>query len=137
MSLLDLAALLASLQDTSPWLGALALCLAIGALVASLAVARRTSRERRRLDRMRRDLEAFTEASVRVADSLDHVLRGSVEPAEITTSSRRYLLMQARERMQRGEPVDTLATNLQLCEDEKYLLAFIGEGARERRLGVA
>lgn len=116
------------------WLGGAALALALLALLVTVVVARRGARERARLEVLQRDLQTFTEASVRVAESLDHVLRGAVTPgaapaAEASVSSRRYLLMQARERLQQGEPLDSLASSLHLCDDEKHLLRFLqGEG---------
>jgi len=120
------------------WLSAATLLLALVALAASWRVARRVRRERERLDGMRRDLQAFAEASTRVADALDHLLRGDVAPAEASTSSRRYLLHQARERLEQGEAVDALATQLDLCEDEKQLLEFLRRSGRpEARVRVA
>ncbi len=116
------------------WLGGAALGLALLALLVTVMVARRNARQRERLEALQRDLQTFTEASVRVAESLDHVLRGAVAPgatpaADASVSSRRYLLMQARERLQQGEPLEALASSLHLCEDEKHLLQFLqGEG---------
>lgn len=107
------------------WLQAIALSLTLLALGASWRLARRAARERRRIDSMHRDLQVFAEASTRVADTLDHLLRGTVEPAAASTSSRRYLLLKARERLEQGEPLDTLASRLDLCQDERRLLEFL------------
>lgn len=134
MSSLELTAL------TMPngWLSAVTLTVSLLALAASWWVARRAVRERRRLDGMHRDLQVFAEASTRVADTLDHLLRGEVEPPEASTSSRRYLLHQARERLEAGEAVDVLASQLGLCEDEKRLLEFLERSGRpQRHLHVA
>ncbi len=109
------------------WLSALTLAAAIGALLWSWRVARRSARQRHRLDAMQRDLQVFAEASTRVADSLDQLLHGDVEPArppEHAASSRRYLLLQARERVERGESIDAVGASLGLCEDERRLLEF-------------
>lgn len=116
---------LTRLVSPEAWLGAAALAVALLALLAALRGARRQSRERSRLDDMRRDLATFTEASVRVAESLDHVLRAGVPAPDASMSSRRYVLMQARERLQQGESLETLATALHLCDDEKHLLRFL------------
>lgn len=133
MSLPDLTML-----ATDAWLSAGTLLFALLALAASWRVARGVRRERQRLDGMRRDLQVFAEASTRVADTLDHLLRGDVAPAEASTSSRRYLLHQARERLERGEAVDALAAQLDLCEDEKQLLEFLRKSGRpEARVRVA
>ncbi len=110
------------------WLDALAWIVAVLALATSGVVARRGSRQRRRLEGMRRDLQAFAEASTRVADTLDHLLRGNVEPGEGSMTSRRYLLLQAREGMEKGEAVDSLASRLDLCDDERRLLEFLARG---------
>ena len=96
--------------------------------IALLTFTRRAARERRRLDVMHRDLQVFAEASTRVADTLDHLLRGDVPEPEAPTSSRRYLLHQARERLERGETAEQVATQLALCEDERRLLEFLGSG---------
>lgn len=134
MSLLDLY----SFAAPAVWLGGITLLAALAALAASYRVARRLARERRRLDGMRRDLQAFAEASTRVADTLDHLLRGTVEPAEGSGSSRRYLLLQAREGIEQGETIDALAARLDLCEDEKHLLHFLERSGRPQQLvGVA
>lgn len=130
MSLLELYAV------ASPWvwLGGIALCAALSALAVSYCIARRLAGERRRLDNMRRDLQAFAEASTRVADTLDHLLRGTVEPQEGSGSSRRYLLLQAREGIEQGEAVDALAARLDLCDDEKHLLQFLERSGRPEQL---
>ncbi|MEQ8861320.1 MAG: hypothetical protein RIC56_21960 [Pseudomonadales bacterium] len=123
------------------WLTVLALAVAAGALLTSYRIARRSARERRRIDAMQRDLQIFAEASTRVADSLDHLLRGDVEPAgpaARVTSSRRYLLHEARERLERGEPLETLTASLGLCEDEQRLLDFVQRsGSFVERVRVA
>lgn len=126
------------------WLNGLALLAALGALFASWRVARRTARDRRRIDGMHRDLQVFAEASTRVADTLDHLLRGDVDAdpgpvgRERGASSRRYLLLQARERLERGEPIESLAASLELCEDERRLLEFFDQSGRlARRVRVA
>ncbi len=115
-------------SGTLVWLDALAWMAAVLALVTSGVVARRASRQRHRLEGMRRDLQAFAEASTRVADTLDHLLRGHVEPGEGGMTSRRYLLLQAREGMEKGEAVDSLASRLELCDDERRLLEFLARG---------
>lgn len=134
MSLLDLY----SVAPPWVWLGAVTLCTALAALAVSYCMARRLARERRRLDSMRRDLQAFAEASTRVADTLDHLLRGNVEAPEGSGSSRRYLLLQAREGIEQGEAIDDLAARLDLCDDERHLLQFLERSGRpEQLVGVA
>lgn len=113
---------------TDGWLSAVTLATALAALAASWRIARRAARERRRLDVMHRDLQVFAEASTRVADTLDHLLRGDVPEPEAPTSSRRYLLHQARERLERGEAADQVASQLALCDDERRLLEFLSRG---------
>lgn len=110
------------------WVAAVSVLLALCALAVSLRLARRHARDRARLDCMRRDLQAFTEASTRVADTLDHLLTGTVEPAEPCAPSRRYLLLRAREGMQNGETLEALSERLDLCEDERKLLEFAQTG---------
>lgn len=123
---------LAQSGSAAVWIQALALVVALGALAASWLLARRAARERRRVDGMHRDLQVFAEASTRVADTLDHLLRGTVEPPAGSTSSRRYLLVQARERLEQGENLDTLARGLDLCEDERRLLEFLHRSGNPR-----
>jgi hypothetical protein len=116
---------LTTLGLTELWLQGAALALALLALLASWRLARRASRERRRIDGMHRDLQVFAEASTRVADTLDQMLRGAVEPAVASTSSRRFVLLKARERLEQGEALETVASRLDLCEDERRLLEFL------------
>ena len=119
------------------WFSAFAVAAAVAALAVSWHAARRTARERQRLDVMHRDLQVFAEASTRVADTLDHLLRGDVPEPEAPTSSRRYLLHQARERLERGETAEQVATQLALCEDERRLLEFLSSGGVGRLGGQA
>ena len=120
MSLLELP------MNHVPALLPVAVLLALSALAISVAGLRKIAGERRRLESMQRDLEVFTEASTRVADALDQLLRGDVTPpAESSAPSRRYLLQQARRGVQNGESVDTLTARLGLCEDERRLLEFL------------
>lgn len=125
------------LQEWQLWVDALSWIAAGVALLVSALVLHRANRERRRLEGMRRDLEAFAEASTRVADTLDHLLRGTVEPATASVSSRRYLLVKARECLEQGEAVETIASKLGLCEDEKRLLEFFGLSGRRGQVRVA
>lgn len=114
-------------------LSALTLLVALGALLASWRQARRSARERHRLDAVQREIQVFAEASTRVADSLDRLLRGEVEtaaPQDRVASSRRYLLLQARERLERGEDIATLSVSLGLCDDERRLLEFFERSGR-------
>ncbi|MFW6094018.1 MAG: hypothetical protein ACODAC_08600 [Pseudomonadota bacterium] len=112
------------------WLAAAACVIALAALGVSAVVLRRAARERRRLDGMRRDLEVFAEASTRVADTVDHLLHGTVSAGDAGTTSRRYLLVQARHGLEQGERVEALADRFGLCDDERRLLEFLSDAGR-------
>lgn len=123
-----LEALAATAADN--WIELACALVAVAALALSVRVMRRAAGDRRRLDDMRRDLQAFTEASTRVADTLNHLLNGDVAPVEQSAPSRRYLLLRAREGLENGETVEDLASRLDLCEDERKLLEFLqGSGS--------
>lgn len=82
----------------------------------------RSVRLRRELAELRSHLEVFTEASIRVADSLDELMRGNVEPPKASQASRRYVINQAREGMRGGEQLPQLSQRLGLSHDEEMLL---------------
>jgi hypothetical protein len=123
--------------DLAPmiWLVAVVALVAAASLGLCVLGLRRAARAERRLDGLRRELAVFAEASTRVADTLEHLLKGEVEPREAPVTSRRYLLLQARRGLEAGEEVDALAARLELCDDEKRLLALVhgpGVGSRAR-----
>ena len=82
----------------------------------------RSARLRRELVALRSDVNVFTEASIRVAQTLDGLMQGDVEPRGANQASRRYLINQAREGVRDGEPLATLAERLGLSHDEVALL---------------
>lgn len=94
----------------------------LGALI--YFVVERTRRARDEINQLRRDLGVYTEASIRVADTLDSLLLGKVTPAATSHSSRRYLLSEAQRATARGESLDAVAARLQLSHDELHLLRY-------------
>lgn len=101
---------------------------AIACLATAVMCFARARRAEQRYARLRDDVSAFSEASVRVADTLDALLRGQVSPAEAQASSRRCLLAQAQKRMAEGESPEQVAGQLHLSHDEARLLAFAALG---------
>lgn len=93
------------------------------ALCVSFVAISKSAPQRQRLESLKRQLEVYTEASTRVADTMDQLLRGEIATTARATSSRRYLLQQAKQGLTEGEPLDALAGRLGLCEDEKQLLS--------------
>ena len=73
------------------------------------------------LGRLQREMLVYTEASTRVAQTLEGALLGP-HPAGTHQTSRRYLLLQARERLHRGESLEGIARGLGLSHDEVRLL---------------
>lgn len=92
---------------------------------------------RRQLRSLREQVGVFSEASVRVADTLDAMLLGEVSQAgdslgrthRTNQSSRRYLVNQARERILGGEQVETVTQRFGLSRDEVALLQRVKRAA--------
>lgn len=105
---------------------------AVSCLATILACFARARRAEARYAHLRADVAAFSEASVRVADTLDALLRGRVPAPEAAQSSRRYLLTQAQQGMAAGETLDQVTERLHLSQDEARLLAFASLGHRHR-----
>lgn len=96
----------------------------------------RARRAERRAARLDEQVAAFAEASVRVADTLDALLRGQVSPPqEGHQSSRRYLLAQAQQGLSQGESLEQVAERLRLSHDETRLLRFVALGRERQRDG--
>ncbi|MCB1685760.1 MAG: hypothetical protein R3E82_04445 [Pseudomonadales bacterium] len=108
----------------SAWLIGLALgaILLLGALVTILVVIHHNRRLGTRLARLESELTVYTEASTRVAQTLEAVLLGRTRTSQSVQTSRRYLLIQARERFHRGESPQGIARGLGLSHDEVRLL---------------
>jgi len=98
--------------------------------VGVLLLHRRVRRQRRQLERLQGELRIFTEASTRVADSLNQLLNAADSDARAPGSSRRYLLQQARQALTAGDDLSSVGTRLGLCRDEMLLLQ--GLQARQR-----
>jgi hypothetical protein len=82
----------------------------------------RLRRAQQRISTLERELAVYAEASTRVAASVEAILLARVKPGESVHSSRRYLLLQARERISQGDELRTTARNLGLSFDEQRLL---------------
>lgn len=101
-------------------LAILALSLAGGLLVWRWLIRLRSAQQR--ISTLERELAVYAEASTRVAASVEAILLARVKPGESVHSSRRYLLLQARERISRGDEVSATARKLGLSFDELRLL---------------
>ena len=75
-----------------------------------------------RLAHVESDVAVYSEASTRVARTLEEMLLARAKPGATVHSSRRYLLQTARERISQGESVKTLQRSLGLSFDEVRLL---------------
>lgn len=75
-----------------------------------------------RMKTLEREVAVYSEASTRVAETVEDILLARVKPGESVHSSRRYLLLQARERLAKGEPLQATARSLGLSFDELRLL---------------
>lgn len=104
--------------------------LVFGAVAATLLIMGHNRRLDRRLARLETELTVYTEASTRVAESLDAVLMGRTRTSQSIQSSRRYLLLQARERLHRGESPQGIARALGLSHDEVRLLEHADRSCR-------
>lgn len=116
---------------------ALALLACATCAACTVACLRRARQAEQRQSQLQADLAVFSEASVRVADTLNALLRGEARGPETAGSSRRRLLAQAQSGMASGESLDGVAARLQLSHDEKRLLGFAALGHRHAAPGVA
>lgn len=111
--------------------------LVLGAVAAALRIAGHNRRLGVRLARLESELTVYTEASTRVAESLEAVLMGRTRTSQSLHSSRRYLLLQARERLHRGETPQGIAWGLGLSHDEVRLLEHVGRSGLVRDSATA
>jgi hypothetical protein len=109
---------------------------AIACLATCVACFARARRAERRAAELQAQVGAFSEASVRVADTLDALLRGQVTPAqESHQPSRRYVLAQAQQGLAEGQSLEQVTERLRLSHDEARLLGFAALG-RQRQDAV-
>ena len=91
------------------WIAGAAMLISVAMLAAASFMVLRNHRLRSRLERLERELLVFTEASTRVAQTLEEVLLGRMPSRQSIQTSRRYLLLQARARLHRGESLQGIA----------------------------
>jgi hypothetical protein len=96
--------------------------LSVGLLAGGVGLQVRSIRIRNELRELRSYVEVFAEASIRVAQTLDGLMQGDVEPRRTNQSSRRYLINEARDGIRVGEDIPQLADRLGLSHDEVMLL---------------
>lgn len=114
------------------WFDAALAVLAVLALTSAAALlVVRLRRAQGEVDRLRREVAVFAEASTRVADTLDRVLSGRVPVTETVHASRRYLLSEAQKAIAAGEAVDAVGQRLRLSHDEVRLLRCALPGGKE------
>ncbi len=119
-----------SAQVLAVWLVALLAVVLIGIVTAALL---RWRRAEHRVGALEREVAVYCEASTRVAQTLEEMLLARVRPGEVVHTSRRYLINQARQRLDQGEPLPRVARALGLSFDEVRLL----ERARDRGVSNA
>jgi hypothetical protein len=107
----------------------LAALAAVGLATAAALLVMRLRQARGEVDRLRREVAVFAEASTRVADTLDRVLSGSVPVTDTVHVSRRYLLGEAQKAIAGGESVDAVGLRLRLSHDEIRLLRCVLPGS--------
>ncbi len=81
-----------------------------------------SARQHRRITELQQQLEVFVDTSINVARCVDRLTHegGSQEIANV--ASRRWVLREARNRMDQGESVTEIAVPLGLSRDEMRLL---------------
>ncbi len=81
-----------------------------------------SSRQHRRITELQQQLEVFVDTSINVARCVDRLTHdgGSQEIANV--ASRRWVLREARNRLEKGESVTEIAVPLGLSRDEMRLL---------------
>ncbi len=96
-------------------LGATAVAGYVGLLVQCL-------RQNKQIDELRMQLDVFADSSIRVAQSVDRLLQHGLQDNAINVASRRWILQEAKSRLQNGESVIDIAAPLGLSRDEVRLL---------------
>jgi len=80
------------------------------------------AQQRKRIRTIEAQLEIFVDSSIAVAQSVDRLLRQGKVSEETNVSSRRWILQEAKSRVQRGESLLDVAAPLGLSQDEVRLL---------------
>jgi hypothetical protein len=99
-----------------------AVLLGLALLGGAAALVRRWRHAERRLAQLEAELALYCEASHRVARTLEEMLLSRVQPAGAAHTSRRYLINQARERLEAGDSLPRVKRALGLSFDEARLL---------------
>ena len=91
-------------------------------VIAMLSFFRRLKLSEKEISELRRELTVYTEISIDVAKQLQRTDRGNQALAPKAQSSRRALLSEAQNRLNRGEELLDLSIPLGLSRDEVRLL---------------
>ena len=96
--------------------------LGLGALAGYVLLLVQSLRHQRQIDALQNQLDMFAASSINVARSVDTLVRNGDQIKQARTSSRRWLIQQAQQRIARGESLRLVADTLGLSGDEVRLL---------------
>ncbi len=82
-----------------------------------------SSRQHRRITELQQQLEVFVDTSINVARCVDRLTHDGGAREVANVASRRWVLREARNRMDKGESVTEIAVPLGLSRDEMRLLS--------------
>ena len=81
-----------------------------------------SARQHRRITLLQKQLEVFVDTSINVARCVDRLTRDGGAQEVANVASRRWVLREARNRLDKGESVTDIAVPLGLSRDEMRLL---------------
>ena len=81
-----------------------------------------SARQHRQIQQLQSQLEMFVDSSISVARSVDVLLKQGHTASLANVASRRWVLAEARKRVNRGEDLQEVARPLGLSSDEARLL---------------
>ncbi len=79
-------------------------------------------RQHKQIETLKTQLDVFVDSSIRVAQSVDQLLQHPQDSDRMNVASRRWVLQEAKSRVQNGESVVDIAAPLGLSRDEMRLL---------------
>jgi hypothetical protein len=79
-------------------------------------------RQTKQIDALKAQLDIFADSSIRVAQSVDRLVQHGKQNDSMTVASRRWILQEAKTRLQNGESLLDIAAPLGLSRDEVRLL---------------
>lgn len=90
-------------------------------------------RQQRQIERLAGQLEMFVDSGINVARAVDQLAHGTGQSERTTVASRRWIVAEAKHRLDAGHSLASVAEPLGLSKDEQLLLGVRAASAKLRR----